>query len=121
MNTCKDCLCYKACNYHIDEETTMSVNECSTGFINKDEYVKLPLYIGQQVWFVRHWYFSDKLEIIEGKVSMLQQKADKSWKFRISEGGSVSDYTIKDIGKTIFLSLTEAEEEYNSKLREIAK
>lgn len=50
--TCKDCLCYDACHYHIDEETTMTVNECSTGFKHKDEYIHLPVYVGKPVWRV---------------------------------------------------------------------
>lgn len=50
--TCKACLCYDACHYHIDEETTMTVNECSTGFKHKDEYIHLPVYVGKPVWRV---------------------------------------------------------------------
>ena len=119
MNTCKDCLCYKACNYHIDEETDMTVNECSTGFLNKDEYIKLPVYVGQPVWFVRHWFFTNQVEIKEGKVSMLQQKVDKSWKFRVSEGGSVSDFTLNDIGMSVFLTLAEAEKEHDRIVMEL--
>ena len=110
MNTCKDCLCYNACNYHIDEETTMTVEECSTGFMNKAEYVKLPIFVGRPVWFVRHWHFSNEVEIKCGKVSMLQQKADGSWKFRVSEGGYVCDHLLSDLGKIIFLSESEAQE-----------
>lgn len=91
--TCKDCICYGACNYHIDEETSMTVNECSTGFKHKDQYVKLPAFIGQRVWlpFV---YCNNTVEILEGKVSGLQQKVDGSWKIRISRRGCVADYTI---------------------------
>lgn len=117
--TCKDCLCYRACNFHIDEETGMTVNECATGFLPRDQYVKLPVYIGQPVWYVRHWVFSNEVEIKEGKVSMLQQKADKSWKFRVSEGGYVADYTLNDIDMTIFLSLEAAEKEYNRIVMEL--
>lgn len=102
MNTCKDCLCYNACQFHIDEETSMTVNECSHGFKHKDQYVKLPAYVGQKVWLVQT-YWGNKVEVHEGKVSMLQQKADKSWKFRVSHTGSVYDCTLDEIGNTIFL------------------
>ena len=126
MNTCKDCICYEACGYHIDEETTMTVNECSTGFKSKDQYVKLPAYIGQQVWTLRSKYqwtneefklFSYELE--QGKVSMIQQKADKSWKFRATINSSVSDYTFNEVGKHIFFSEAEAIEEQHRREREL--
>lgn len=41
MPTCKDCLHYNVCQYHIDEETKMTVAECSYGFKNKSDYVKV--------------------------------------------------------------------------------
>lgn len=125
MNTCKDCLCYAACNYHIDEETSMTVNECSTGFMSRNEYVKLPVYIGQPIWSLKskyQWVDEDfKLfgyELENGKVSMIQQKADKSWKFRVTIAGSVSDYTLSDVGNNIFFSAAEAIEEQHRRERE---
>jgi hypothetical protein len=115
MNTCKDCLCYDACNYHIDEETGMTINECSTGFKNKDEYVKLPAFVGQPVWSIRTLYkYEDNqfktigYEVEDGKVSMLQQKADKSWKIRVTIKHSVSDYTIDEFNKQLFTTETAA-------------
>ena len=118
MSTCKDCLCYEACGYHIDEETTMTVNECSTGFKSKDQYTKLPVYIGQSVWMVYTWY-SGRVEIQEGKVSMIQQKADKSWKFRITAGHSVADYSLKEVGNHIFFTEAEAIAEHDRRVREL--
>ena len=38
MSTCKDCLHYEVCQYHITEETDMTVNECSHSFKNKADY-----------------------------------------------------------------------------------
>ena len=35
--TCKDCLSYDACQYHIDEETDMTVAECGH-FKNKADF-----------------------------------------------------------------------------------
>lgn len=109
--TCKDCLCYEACQYHITEETNFTVNECSTGFKSRELYIQLPVHVGQQVWRVRQNTFNGLVCIISGKVSMLQQKADKSWKFRVSDSGSVSDYTFDEIGKYIFLSREAADTE----------
>ena len=128
MNTCKDCLCYNACQYHITEETNMTVSECSTGFKNKNEYVKLPAYVGQKVFGLQSKYEYDYyrktfnligFEIREGKVSMIQQKADKSWKFRVTVNGSVTDYMLKEVGNNIFFSEAEAIEERDKRLKEL--
>lgn len=117
---CIDCLCYNACHYHIDEETSMTVNECSTGFMSKDQYVKLPAFVGQQVWHIRtlqKYNHDDRTwktlgyEIEDGRVSMLQQKVDKSWKIRVTIGSSVSDYTLEDFSKYLFTNLEDAEAE----------
>ncbi len=113
MNTCKDCIHYNVCQYHITEETTLTVNECSH-FKHKDQYVKLPAYIGQQVWLAYAWYMYNgtiKSEVREGKVSMIQQKVDGSWKLRVSVASSVSDYTIEEINQRIFLTEEGAEED----------
>ena len=68
----------------------------------------LPCKVGDEVYFLRH-YFDGSAEIVQGEISMLQQKSDLSWKFRVSEGGSVFDRKMDDIGKTIFLTIDEAE------------
>lgn len=105
---CKNCIHYDVCQYHIDEETTMTVNECSHGFKHKDQYVKLPAYVDQPVWLIwRSW--NNEAEIHEGKISMLQQKADKSWKIRISCNGSVSDYKVTDFGESVYVTFEAAE------------
>ena len=39
MKTCKDCIHYDCCHYHITEETSMTIEECSTGFLDKDDVV----------------------------------------------------------------------------------
>jgi hypothetical protein len=104
---CKNCIHYDICQYHIDEETDMTVNECPHEFKHKEQYVKLPAFVGQKVWIVNRWL--SKCEICEGKVSMLQQKADKSWKIRVSITGSVQDYTLETFEKEVYLSKAEAE------------
>ena len=100
---CINCIHYDVCQYHIDEETTMTVNECAHEFMHKDQYVKLPVFVGQKAWRVYQAY-SGRVDVLEGKISMIQQKSDKSWKFRFSENGSVSDYTLDDINKRIFFT-----------------
>lgn len=117
-NTCKDCLYYRACTFHIDKETGGSVNECAIGFKNKNEYVKLPIFIGQPVWTVGTCW-DGTVEIKEGKVSMIQQKADKSWKFRVTINHSVADYTLDRVGNRIFFSEAEAIEEHGRRVGEL--
>ena len=39
--TCKDCIHYDVCQYHIDEETDMTVAECGK-FKNKADFVEVP-------------------------------------------------------------------------------
>lgn len=50
---------------------------------------------------------------------MLQQKANKSWKFRVSDNGSVSDYTLDEIGSKIFLNYDDAVTEHDKIEREL--
>ena len=38
--TCRDCIHYDICNYHIDEETAMTIEECGK-FKNKADYVEV--------------------------------------------------------------------------------
>lgn len=113
MNTCTDCIHYNVCQYHITEETTFIVEECSYGFKHKDQYVFMPAYVGQEVWKIYHNheydYENKKFNVIgyelkNGKVSMLQQKADKSWKIRITVRSNVGDYTIDEFNKYVYLT-----------------
>jgi len=83
----------------------------------------LPIKIGCKVYHVREGYqrainktfrsveyccVPDTIE--EGAVSMLQQKADESWKFRVSWkiDSSCSDFALSDLGKEVFLTEDEA-------------
>ena len=125
MNTCKDCIHYEVCQYHIDEETTMTVNECSHEFKHKEQYIKLPAYVGQQVWLLDSLHKWDNsqykivgFELKEGKVSMLQQKADKSWKIRITINHFVSDYTIDEFNNCVFTDYITATVELHNQEQE---
>lgn len=101
---CFNCIHYDVCNYHIDEETPiLTVNECPHGFKHKDQYIQLPVFVGQDIWEVYQSYYSKQVTVTKGKVAMIQQKADKSWKFRISRTGSVYDCQLSAIGDYIFL------------------
>jgi hypothetical protein len=77
-----------------------------------------PCKVGDNVWLKKplNWQHME-WGIEEGKISMIQQKADKSWKFRVTENHSVQDYTVDSIGKTVFFTREEAK----AKLKEGGK
>lgn len=123
MTKCKDCIHYAVCPFHIDEETNLTVNECKYGFKHKNQYVKLPAYLGQIVYSA-DTYITYKKEVRsavdEGKVSMLQQKVDGSWKIRVSWYKRIqdsqyyhishsADYTVKEFNTYLHATQEAAE------------
>lgn len=48
MATCKECLHFEVCQFHIDEETKMTVNECMH-FQDTSKLIKLPCKIGDYI------------------------------------------------------------------------
>ena len=92
-----------------------------------------PAYVGQTIYRIKgKWGYEDNDTLhenykilnwyaVEGKVSMIQQKADKSWKIRMSEGGSVSDYTTGDVGEWIFFDKEAAEKKAEEKTNGLSR
>ena len=74
----------------------------------KNGVIVPPCYIGQDIWQIKE-YYNGRIEIRKGKVSMLLQKADKTWKIRITVKSSVWDFSPSEIGKRYFFSKEEAE------------
>lgn len=116
---CKDCIHLKPCeawanrtNY---ENLAFKFNEACKYF--KIAGSEIPFTIGQSMWKLRTWY-RGPAEILESRVSMIQQKADKSWKVRISNRYGTEDFKAGDVGTYIFLS-KEAAEEALTKLSEV--
>ena len=56
MPTCKDCLHYEVCQFHIDEETKLTVNECEY-FKDRSKFIELPCKVGDMVYY----FFNDNL------------------------------------------------------------
>lgn len=84
--------------------------EDAVNFIRKYEdaeeqgrLVILPCKVGDAVFYLNPF---DEIE--KGKITMLQQKADGTWKFRVTTDFS-HDVTTDAIGKTVFLTRVEAE------------
>lgn len=103
MKACKDCIHYGFCS---DEKMTaiqsLGLDFC---FKDKSKFVELPCCVGDTVWYIG-W----REDVLKCRVSMLQQKADKSWKVRISPPNSgVFDITLDEFGKRVFLTKEEAE------------
>lgn len=73
-----------------------------------------PCKVGDKVWHLTQQY-NGTFRIDEGKISMLTQKADKSWHLRITVNSSVWGFTPNEIGTRYFLTKEKAEE----KLKEL--
>ncbi len=120
MKTCLDCIHYERCDNVFDGLLSNRDNKPCKQFDDKLFYAKLPCYLGQKMWYPRAWYnFNDeevRSELYEGKVSMLQQKADGSWKIRVSTRWEL-DYKVEDIGKDVFLTREAAEADLNKKIK----
>ena len=102
MSLCKNCLHKEICDHPVLKMSAELSGHCKH-FIDATLHCELPVFIGQKVWIPFFW--SDgRMEIEEGKVSGLQQKADKSWKVRITSRGTVADYSIDEFNKRIFLT-----------------
>ena len=65
-------------------------------------FILPPCKVGDKVWWLTtaNWQ-GTKWKIEEVRVSMLQQKADKSWKIRLTHNSSVFDITTDKIGIAI--------------------
>ena len=110
---CENCIHCKVCDFWENEIYSTDPEkwdgEICKFYENKKAFVRLPLYIGQPVWKLQTWLRSPA-EIIDSRVSMIQQKANKSWKFRISNKRGTDDFSEKELGKYIFLTKEAAEE-----------
>ena len=95
-------------NVDVKEWYSEEVGERIADHLLKNGVIVPPCYIGQEIWYIRNHY-DGRIEIIKGKVSMIQQKADKSWKIRITVNSSVWDFTPNEIGTEYFLTREEAE------------
>ena len=127
MKTCKDCIHFEACDDWAKNwglEDLQFPYECEDSELLCDQYNPTtlpPAYIGMKVW-VPHVFKRYDGEIVSdlghGYVSGLQQKVDKSWKIRCTRDGSVSDYTVEEFNKKVFLIKEDAEKYIAEKVKE---
>ena len=113
---CKDCLHYEACNYWLKKENKYLAS--AEGFIcdnftDRSEWVHLPCNISDVFFRTIPW----RNTIDECIVSSLTQKADKTWKIRLTSGifRTTFEILVNDIGKTVFFTREEAEKALEEK------
>ena len=107
MSTCKDCLHYRVCQFHIDEETKMTVNECEH-FKDRSSFVELPCKVGDTVYMLvtrKTKAFEVKSKNGEMKKEINHHTFIKKTCFTKSNLFDV----IERFGKTAFLTKEEAE------------
>ena len=123
MKTCLDCIHHDRCDFIFDGLLSNRDNKPCDWFDDKVYYAKLPAYIGMKVWvpdvFRRpmNEIYSD---LSEGHVSGLQQKANGSWKIRVTRTGTVADYTLEEFNKYCFINKEDAEKYTEEKVMEYA-
>lgn len=97
-----------AINQHAD-----SLIQRLDALLNKSDR-EPPILVGDTVWVIDH----DNI-VTECKVSMIQQKSNKSWKFRVSHPRwGVYDCPATDLGKSAFRSKQDAKRELERKKSE---
>lgn len=102
--SCKDCLHYEVCNYHICEETDMTVAEC-THFTDTSEWVHSPCKEGDSI-FCDGELFSDRYA---GKVMEFTAAIVRTQVCTTHCGEIDMIFNFKDFGKTVFLTREDAE------------
>lgn len=134
MQTCKECIHFSACEYWLSSvfagigyyHDLGFPFECSDDELLCEQYDPRslpPVYIGMKVWVP--WVFRRPMnevysELREGRVSGLQQKANGSWKIRVTRHGTVVDYTVEEFNKYCFITKEEAEKYIEEKVKELA-
>ena len=94
-------------NVMIDENKDKNITtEIMADYLIQNGVIVPPCKVGDIVWLAFSWLDS---EAVKGKISMLQQKADGSWKIRVSDSVGVKDFPITEIGNVIFFTKEEAE------------
>lgn len=112
--TCKDCLHCEICKIHGMKVEGEKINKEFCGcFADRSERVHLPCNIGKKFFRTIPW----RNIVDECVVSSLTEKADKTWKIRLTSivFRTTFEITINDIGETVFLTREEAEKALEEK------
>lgn len=107
MSKCKNCLSEEVCRYNDGHNLYCKDEYVCPHFTARSEWVKLPCNIGKTFFRPISW----RNTIDKCTVSSLTQKADETWKIRLTSGvfRTTFEITINDIGKTVFLTRKDSE------------
>lgn len=117
--TCKDCMHYDACLSRIsfmmdyDDINDMFIKDIEkrcNQFKNKSKYIELPCNIGDKVYHIIR-----EIEITEESIYRIRVYEDNHIAFSACRKGGRIVFRKDEIGKTVFLTKSEAEE----KLKEL--
>lgn len=108
---CKKCIHEKVCRTREFPSIDEILKDGCPHYKDKSLFVELPVKLGQ----ICYALYPYKNEVEECRVSSLTQKADGSWKIRLTHNHSVFEITLDKIGKTVFLTKEEAKQ----KLKEL--
>lgn len=119
MKTCKDCLHYDVCQYHIDEETDMRVDDgVCNNFTDRSEWAHLPCKVGDTV-FTNLRVVGDYLRVTDAPYAAkvifigLNNSKEMGYGFINIEYTKTErqvQFYFSDIGTKAFLTREEAEE-----------
>lgn len=108
MASCKDCLHYDVCQFHIDEETKMTVNECGH-FKDRNRFVELPCKVGDTIYEIKERKRNGEWKkAIVGRVVQGFEIGKNGWMVAIC--GTTLSVFLCDLEKTVFLTKSEAEQ-----------
>lgn len=110
--TCKDCMHYDACKFYTDKtrfNLPKNAENCDD-FKDKSKYIELPCNIGDAVYHIIR-----EIEIAEESIYAVRIYEDKHIAFSASRKGGRIVFRKDEIGKTVFLTKSKAEQ----KLKEL--
>lgn len=100
--TCKDCIHYKACDDSYNFVDEKDIDKICLEFEDKSHFIELPCKVGDTVFCFSPCFKEDsdiKLEVVEAKVVEVRAIASVLG----------LNFSIDNIGKTVFLTREEAE------------
>lgn len=116
--TCKDCLHFDVCEI-ITEETVFEDKECSA-FEDKSEWVHLPCKVGDVVYLVMpdSSYFDNSKFVVTGWE--INSEGERTYRAVCEKDGRLIPLSFGEtnIGKTVFLTIEEAEKALDDRRKE---
>lgn len=112
--SCKDCLHYEVCNYHICEETDMTVVEC-THFADRSEWVHLPCKVGTVVYIPEIEVDKIERKVVTKIYRTTVDEYSVNARYIMYHTKKCDNFTDSMLGKNVFLTREEAEKALEEK------